>query len=107
MKRAAKILIPLILIMMLLLSACGSSLQDQIIGTWEDSTIGAEWIFDDDGTMTVSLVGEVVLEASYEIDGDEMTLELDGETETYTITIDGDEMTMESDEETLELVRVD
>ena len=102
MKKAAKIFIPLILVLMVMLSACGSSPEkepnedptpeEEILGTWKMILESASyWEFKEDGVLVLDLAGDI-REASYEIDGDRSTLTCEGEEITLDLTIDGDEM---------------
>ncbi len=102
MKKAAKIFIPLILVLMVMLSACGSSPEkepnedptpeEEILGTWKMTLESASyWEFKEDGVLVLDLAGDI-REASYEIDGDRITLKCEGEEITLDLTIDGDEM---------------
>ena len=102
MKKAAKIFIPLILVLMVMLSACGSSPEkepnedptpeEEILGTWKMILESASyWEFKEDGVLVLDLAGDI-REASYEIDGDRITLKCEGEEITLDLTIDGDEM---------------
>lgn len=102
MKKAAKIFIPLILVLMVMLSACGSSPEkepnedptpeEEILGTWKMTLESASyWEFKEDGVLVLDLAGNIK-DASYEIDGDRITLKCEGEEITLDLTIDGDEM---------------
>lgn len=102
MKKAAKIFIPLILVLMVMLSACGSSPEkepnedptpeEEILGTWKMILESASyWEFKEDGVLVLDLAGNIK-DASYEIDGDRITLKCEGEEITLDLTIDGDEM---------------
>ena len=125
MKKAAKIFIPLILVLMVMLSACGSSPEkepnedptpeEEILGTWKMTLESASyWEFKEDGVLVLDLAGDI-REASYEIDGDRITLKCEGEEITLDLTIDGDEMHFgekdysdeSSSEDYLEFERVD
>ena len=125
MKKAAKIFIPLILVLMVMLSACGSSPEkepnedptpeEEILGTWKMILESASyWEFKEDGVLVLDLAGDI-REASYEIDGDRITLKCEGEEITLDLTIDGDEMHFgekdysdeSSSEDYLEFERVD
>ena len=125
MKKAAKIFIPLILVLMVMLSACGSSPEkepnedptpeEEILGTWKMILESASyWEFKEDGVLVLDLAGDI-REASYEIDGDRITLKCEGEEITLDLTIDGDEMHFgekdysdeTSSEDYLEFERVD
>ena len=102
MKKAAKIFIPLILVLMVMLSACGSSPEkepnedptpeEEILGTWKMTLESASyWEFKEDGVLVLDLAGNIK-DASYEIDGDRITIKCEGEEITLDFTIDGDEM---------------
>lgn len=102
MKKAAKIFIPLILVLMVMLSACGSSPEkepnedptpeEEILGTWKMILESASyWEFKEDGVLVLDLAGDIK-DASYEIDGDRITIKCEGEEITLDFTIDGDEM---------------
>ena len=125
MKKAAKIFIPLILVLMVMLSACGSSPEkepnedptpeEEILGTWKMTLESASyWEFKEDGVLVLDLAGDI-REASYEIDGDRITIKCEGEEITLDFTIDGDEMHFgekdysdeSSSEDYLEFERVD
>ena len=125
MKKAAKIFIPLILVLMVMLSACGSSPEkepnedptpeEEILGTWKMILESASyWEFKEDGVLVLDLAGNIK-DASYEIDGDRITLKCEGEEITLDFTIDGDEMHFgekdysdeSSSEDYLEFERVD
>ena len=125
MKKAAKIFIPLILVLMVMLSACGSSPEkepnedptpeEEILGTWKMTLESASyWEFKEDGVLVLDLAGNIK-DASYEIDGDRITLKCEGEEITLDFTIDGDEMHFgekdysdeSSSEDYLEFERVD
>ena len=125
MKKAAKIFIPLILVLMVMLSACGSSPEkepnedptpeEEILGTWKMILESASyWEFKEDGVLVLDLAGDI-REASYEIDGDRITIKCEGEEITLDFTIDGDEMHFgekdysdeSSSEDYLEFERVD
>ena len=125
MKKAAKIFIPLILVLMVMLSACGSSPEkepnedptpeEEILGTWKMTLESASyWEFKEDGVLVLELAGNIK-DASYEIDGDRITIKCEGEEITLDFTIDGDEMHFgekdysdeSSSEDYLEFERVD
>lgn len=125
MKKAAKIFIPLILVLMVMLSACGSSPEkepnedptpeEEILGTWKMILESASyWEFKEDGVLVLDLAGNIK-DASYEIDGDRITIKCEGEEITLDFTIDGDEMHFgekdysdeSSSEDYLEFERVD
>lgn len=125
MKKAAKIFIPLILVLMVMLSACGSSPEkepnedptpeEEILGTWKMTLESASyWEFKEDGVLVLDLAGNIK-DASYEIDGDRITIKCEGEEITLDFTIDGDEMHFgekdysdeSSSEDYLEFERVD
>ena len=125
MKKAAKIFIPLILVLMVMLSACGSSPEkepnedptpeEEILGTWKMTLESASyWEFKEDGVLVLDLAGNIK-DASYEIDGDRITIKCEGEEITLDFTIDGDEMHFgekdysdeSSSEDYLEFDRVD
>ena len=125
MKKAAKIFIPLILVLMVMLSACGSSPEkepnedptpeEEILGTWKMILESASyWEFKEDGVLVLDLAGDIK-DASYEIDGDRITIKCEGEEITLDFTIDGDEMHFgekdysdeSSSEDYLEFERVD
>ena len=49
------------------------------------------WEFKEDGVLVLDLAGNIK-DASYEIDGDRITIKCEGEEITLDLTIDGDEM---------------
>ncbi len=98
-----------LLIVLLTLSACGG-VQNKIVGTWED-TDGYLFIFEEDGTLIVSVEGSEIA-GSYEfIDKDTMELELDTTglgISLMDVMIVGDTMTLtDEDDATYLLTRVD
>jgi hypothetical protein len=98
-----------LLIVLLTLTACGGA-QDNIVGTWED-TDGYLFIFEEDGTLTLSGEG-VEIDGSYEfIDKDTMELEFDTGglgLSLMDVKIVGDTMTLtDEDDATYLLTRVE
>ena len=77
MKKKLSLLIAAILSLSLL-TACGGSDDPAPLGAYDNDEIETSVVFSDDGTCVVSDF-DMSYEAEFEMDGDELTIELDGE----------------------------
>lgn len=86
----------LVLVMGLMLCACGS---DSVIGKWAFGVNTYE--FKEDNTVSISLNGALNFDGTYAVEGDKITLKVSGltgeKTEELTYSIDGDTLKLEGD----------
>lgn len=83
MKTVRRILaIVLILCLIFALSAC-SNKKEKLIGTWKAED-GYSFTFNSDGTCKFGLSG-ITVDCTYKVDGDKLSITMNGETQSMTI----------------------
>lgn len=86
----------LAIVMLLAFTACSGG---SIIGKWVFG--GVSYEFRDDNTVSVSINGALNYDGTYEINGDKVTVTVEGllgeQTEEFTYKINGDTLTLEGD----------
>jgi len=92
MRRNIAVLIGTICVM-LFLSACGSS--SPIVGKWKDEASGRSTMeFLDDGTLKMYVKDQLKTTATYKLDGDSITLKVNGVEMAGTYKIEGNKLTL-------------
>ena len=97
MKNAKLKLLGVLMVLVLLMSACGSKGSD-LVGTWATDMIhGAEmaFSFESNGKCSITMDGESFT-GKYTVKGDQVTMTMEGEDEdnVFTYKVDGDELTI-------------
>ena len=85
----------IVLVLIIFLVGCGKKEeQDEIVGTWDSS--GFSYTFNDDKTGSYS-TGDTELTFTYEDDGENITIVVDGGSNSskYKYTVDGQELVFE------------
>jgi hypothetical protein len=98
-----------LLVVVLTLTACGGSPKNEIVGTWEDAD-GIQYVFSNDGTMSIG-DEEFEISGTYEfIDKDTMEVTLDTTglgISLLDVEISGDTLILSENGTTTELTRVE
>jgi hypothetical protein len=91
----------------LLVSACGSSPEDLIVGKWEAGTGGAKVTaeFSKDAKAKLTVFGQTV-QGSYRLNGDELEWTLNGKTAKIKIKVTASELELTSDGKTIKYKKV-
>jgi len=79
-----------IIVMSMLFVSCGASLN----GTWEQN--GMEITFKG-GKIDISYFGDIMMSGTYKTSGNNLTITIDGESETGTFSISGNQLTLTVD----------
>ena len=91
-KRRSKIalILGLLLSSLFIVAACGSS--NSIIGTWSNDE--GTMIFHENNTMTISELGRQTISASWQTDGNLLSITLAGQTQLREFSISGNTLTI-------------
>ena len=98
MKKTIAIL--LITVMALTFAACAA--KNRLIGTWGDEHQSITFKKDGTGTFTENRTDYPM---TYSVDGDVITMTIDGETETCSFKIEGNTLILKTRYETIEFTR--
>lgn len=95
MKKIITILV-FILCLSLLLAACGSSgSSTSLAGKWKDEATGRIIMeFLDDGTLKMYVADQLKTTATYKVDGEKITLTINGIEKTGTYKVEGNKLTL-------------
>ena len=96
-------IVVLVMCAIFLLAACGSASSSPIIGTWKDEATGLMTIeFKDDGTLSVSALGQTQT-GTYQVDGDKITTKVGDDEASVTYKVEGDKLTITSEDDVSEV----
>ena len=98
MKKTIAIL--LLTVMILTFAAC--SAKSKLIGTWGDEHQSITFKKDGSGTFTENRTDYPM---TYSVDGDVLTMTIDGETDTCSFKIEGNTLILKTRYETIEFTR--
>ncbi len=98
MKKTIAIL--LLTVMVLTFAACAA--KNKLIGTWGDAHQSVTFKKDGTGTFTENRTDYPM---TYSVDGDVITMTIDGETETCSFKIEGNTLILKTRYETIEFTR--
>ena len=98
MKKTIAIL--LLTVMVLTFAACAA--KSKLIGTWGDEHQSITFKKDGTGTFTENRTDYPM---TYSVDGDVITMTIDGETETCSFKIEGNTLILKTRYETIEFTR--
>jgi uncharacterized protein (TIGR03066 family) len=91
----------------MLVSACGSSPENLIVGKWEAGQPGFKLTaeFARDGTAKLTMLGQT-LPGTYKLNGDELEWSMNGRTTKGTVKVTSTEMELTSDGKTIKYKRL-
>lgn len=99
------IMLSAILGLVFILSACNESIDQDIVGKWEDDVTGfIMFEFDKKGDILIQTPGGKEI-TTFTTKGDKLTIDREGKKEEYTYTIENDELALNNGDQTILFIK--
>jgi hypothetical protein len=92
---------------MFVVSGCGSSSQDLIVGKWEagEAAVKLKAEFDSNGTAKLNMFGQT-LQGTYKLNGDDLEWTMNGQTTKCRVKLSSTEMELVSNGKTIKYKKI-